>query len=149
LTKKGSAQISMILAVLALAGCSKSGHPTGEPDIYLKCTGSIRVIGSSNYTAEGQEIAVHIRGSKISFSGNGLLFEDDIPICYRRPDGTAQDNAYYRFDSDSCGPQGTKDVRTNGSYNWVLGKLDLSHTSSGPLAYLAQGWFKCDRIERN
>ena len=139
----------MILAVLACAGCAKTGHTTGEQDIYLKCTGSIGVIGSNSYTAENQEIAAHIKGSKISFSGNDLLGGENISICTTHPDGTAQDAAYYRFDSDSCESKQKGDNRTYGTYYWVLRKLDLSHTTSGPVTYIAQGRFKCQPVERN
>lgn len=144
-SQRSRARFTVLLLALGLAGCTETWSPTAERDIYLRCSGSITFIGSDSYTRDNQTIAAHIKGSKISFSGNDFLGGRDIPFCRTSPDGTPLDDAYHRFDSDPCGPTTTGNDRTYGTYYWVLGKLDLSHTSSAT-PHIVQGRFQCNEV---
>jgi hypothetical protein len=103
---------------------------------------------SGNHVKSDESIAVHVNRDVVSFSGNSLFLDTDAPICPTKPNGDKQDSSYIRFDTDSCfGSKTHDDERTYGSYNWVLAKLELSHTSSRAAQYLhLQGAFDCSEM---
>lgn len=143
---RGSVMQSTLLLPLCLSACSQPGD---SPDIYLRCGGNIGLMTSSGIVnMTDQDIAAHISGNAISFSGNSHLLGRNVPICPIDRDGVPHDDAYYRFDSDSCvGSKVESRDRTHGTYYWVLGKLEMTNTSDGPPYLQNVGTFQCVRVD--
>jgi hypothetical protein len=143
-----SVAAAVMAALAGASGCSDADRSGGVRDVYLRCTGTIAFIGLELYSRENESIAAHIQNRHISFSGNDYLGGENIPFCSAHPDGTPLDDSYLQFDTDPCGPTTTGRNRTYGTYYWVLGRLDLSHSSSEPVSTPhVQGRFQCTPVQ--
>lgn len=130
------------LVTLLLVACSKSASSVAADGVYLQCKGEISIFKDSGLqTEDNQDIAAHIEGGKINFSGNSLLLGENIQICT-----PSADQPY--FDSESCqGQSRTDSKRKYGTYNKVTGVLDLTNLVSANNVDLIQGRFKCIKAE--
>jgi hypothetical protein len=102
-------------------------------DLILRCMGTIASFMPSTWTKDDQEIAVHIQGQIISFSGNDLLLGQNIRIC------KGGDDVY--FDSDTCEGKVTTNTRQYGTFNRILRRLILTNTTD---KIGLTGNFKCE-----
>lgn len=127
---------------ITACGSKLDGANSGN-DVYLQCKGEISIFKDSGplQILDKQEIVVHIKGEKINFSGNGLLFGENIQICT-----LSTDQPY--FDSESCEGQSRKDKkRKYGTYNKVTGALDLTNQISENNVAFITAHFKCVKAE--
>lgn len=129
-----------ILAIFCTTACSDSKPPL--TDTYLKCTGTISSLGNSSSLIKNQQIAVRISGGTISFSGNSMLLGEHIPICPAGSNGRSEDDVY--FDSESCVGTRREDPRRRyGTYNRILGTVELTNTIENQALYSISGTFEC------
>jgi hypothetical protein len=128
-------KLRLILLVICYSGCTPS---FAGDDVYLRCEGDISIFKVSGLQiVDRQEIAAHIKDGHISFSGNGLLLGENIPICT-----PSKDEPY--FDSESChGQSRTGSKRKYGTYNKITGVLHLANEISDNTTAFIEGHFKC------
>ena len=133
-------QFAVWAALIAIATFAYS-LSVAAGDIYLRCNGVISILRASGVQlAEGQEIAAHLKGSRISFSGNALLAGENIEICTPL-------KAEPYFDSESCrGQTRTHPRRSYGTLNKITGMLNLTNTMSDGPSSLIEGKFKCAQV---
>lgn len=133
--------IAAVIVPLTFA-YSQAAHSVTADDVYLRCKGGASIFRDSGMQiVEKQEIAAHIKNGKISFSGNGLLLGENIPICT-----LSKDQPY--FDSESCeGSSRFGKKRKYGTYNKITGALDLTNERSENNVALITGHFKCAKAE--
>jgi len=151
--RRGARQCVGVTLCLLGAICTGSEQAVAFDETYLVCNGSITVHSYELTTVDKQEIAVHISGDRISFSGNAYLGGTNIEICEPNADYPSRDEP--RFDSQSC-TSNTVDLsrpRQYGTFNTITGKLVLSNEEPQPQsrAYfvppLTQGQFVCRKKE--
>lgn len=133
--------IAAVVAPIVLA-YSQPAHSIAGDNVYLRCKGTIAIHGSQPTQIEDkQEIVVHIKSGKISFSGNILLIGENIQIC------TPSKPQPY-FDSETCEGRSRKDrKRKYGTFDKVTGALDLTNEIwEGDTAFIS-GRFTCSRAE--
>lgn len=134
----------VVFGISLAVACSKASNPIASEDAYLKCEGTIAIFRDGPLQlVEKQEIAAHIKGTRISFSGNDLLSGENIQIC---KNDTYGDQPY--FDSESCDGGAKSDPkRKYGTHNRITGSLDITSGVSDNGASLLTGRFKCIKIE--
>jgi hypothetical protein len=140
-------RFTLLTAAMALTACAKS---TPSHEAYLRCSGSVGVLGVGRPSSiEDQVIAARVAKDVISFSGNSLFLDASAAICTTAFDGGVLDGSYIRFDSESCvATRFEENKRTYGTYNWVLGKLQLSQASHAPQFLHLQATFDCEEVNR-
>jgi hypothetical protein len=138
--------VGVIVLALVPIAMPSSQVAFGLDDTYLQCTGSVSILREDGVqSVEKQEIAAHVIGELINFSGNALLKGSDIQICRR-----STDDLY--FDSQSCtgGPVDVWREREYGTLNKITGELHLTNEAPPrnklPPLFL-EGTFICKKVE--
>ena len=131
-----------LLCSLLTASCSKVGIGKSASDVYLDCRGSVSVRRGGVLTDyKDQQIAMHIAGDKISFSGNIYLATDSV--C---DTGNAKDEIYFETSACELTPKTTEHVF--GKLNKITGVLFVSYDSNyGGTKRSNFGDFVCRKVD--
>lgn len=135
----------ILLLTLLLTACTQSNYSNGKHS----CNGEVNTNlvyengNFHNFTEKKQTIAMRIEDNKVYFSGNALLFGDDIKICKIGTIEFAKKDEMY-FDTNGCTMKITQEKhRKWGTYNFITKELHLTNDLENNLNYNS-GKFICE-----
>jgi hypothetical protein len=128
-------EVALVVFVLLLTGCSK------EPELVLRCEGTVGSFKSPLWTKDGELIAAHVKNGVITFSGNSFLLGENVRLCPAGTLGIPVDTLY--FDSSGCSTTSKSETREYGTFNTILMQLDLTNTTD---RIGVTGHFKCTKV---